>query len=151
MLLYIYRPKPPFPSHFLVIQIKASTMVDPHAILCCMCGDVGFPDKLFHCTRCSSRFQHTYCSNYYNESTDESAIRFCDWCQSEQQSMRHGAHSRRPVAKDAGAVGRSRYVGDKIKQTDREESSDRGKNSGGSTPSPRQPGRRYKLLKDVLC
>lgn len=37
-------------------------MVD-HPSVCCMCGDVGFPEKLFHCTKCRSRFQHSYTSS----------------------------------------------------------------------------------------
>ena len=28
--------------------------------VCCMCGDVGFPDKLFRCAKCHHRFQHSY-------------------------------------------------------------------------------------------
>jgi hypothetical protein len=28
--------------------------------VCSMCGDVGFPDKLFQCARCRHRFQHSY-------------------------------------------------------------------------------------------
>jgi hypothetical protein len=28
--------------------------------VCSMCGDVGFPDKLFRCARCRRRFQHSY-------------------------------------------------------------------------------------------
>lgn len=28
--------------------------------VCSMCGDVGFPDKLFQCARCRYRFQHSY-------------------------------------------------------------------------------------------
>ncbi|KAJ0803283.1 hypothetical protein HanPI659440_Chr03g0138111 [Helianthus annuus] len=28
--------------------------------VCCMCGDVGFPDKIFRCINCHHRFQHWY-------------------------------------------------------------------------------------------
>ena len=28
--------------------------------VCSMCGDVGFPDKLFRCARCRRRYQHSY-------------------------------------------------------------------------------------------
>jgi len=35
------------------------TMVDLQTV-CCMCGDVGFPDKLFRCNKCRHRFQHSY-------------------------------------------------------------------------------------------
>lgn len=34
-------------------------MVD-YQIVCSMCGDVGFPDKLFRCNKCCNRFQHSY-------------------------------------------------------------------------------------------
>jgi hypothetical protein len=30
------------------------------ATVCAMCGDVGFPDKLFPCARCRRRYQHSY-------------------------------------------------------------------------------------------
>nr|DAD47765.1 TPA_asm: hypothetical protein HUJ06_017702 [Nelumbo nucifera] len=33
-------------------------MVDLQTV-CCMCGDVGFSDKLFRCIRCRHRFQHS--------------------------------------------------------------------------------------------
>ncbi|KAJ0665552.1 hypothetical protein HanLR1_Chr13g0505151 [Helianthus annuus] len=32
--------------------------------VCCMCGDVGFPDKIFRCIKCQHRFQHSYVSPY---------------------------------------------------------------------------------------
>lgn len=34
-------------------------MVDLQTV-CSMCGDVGFPDKLFRCSKCHHRFQHSY-------------------------------------------------------------------------------------------
>ncbi|KAG5251411.1 hypothetical protein OIU76_007631 [Salix suchowensis] len=129
-------------------------MVDLQAV-CCMCGDVGFPDKLFRCNKCCHRFQHSYCSNYYSEYSEP--IELCDWCQSEERNARHGNSSKKSGAGHEGGTvvtKRSEYTGDhKIKQLDREESkntsSDRkGKNPSG-VPSPRT--RRYKLLKDVMC
>ncbi|OVA11813.1 hypothetical protein BVC80_633g4 [Macleaya cordata] len=67
-------------------------MVDPQnsstSTVCCMCGDIGFSDKLFRCTKCCHRFQHSYCSNYYDESTVTSGAAaglFCDWCLSEEK------------------------------------------------------------------
>ncbi|KAK1307153.1 hypothetical protein QJS10_CPA10g00902 [Acorus calamus] len=79
--------------------------------VCCMCGDVGFPDKLFRCGRCLSRFQHSYCSNYCEESSSEMNGGVCDWCRSEE--MR--AHQRKMAGKsDAGAGAsnaRSEYTG----------------------------------------
>ncbi|KAJ1430914.1 hypothetical protein SESBI_07507 [Sesbania bispinosa] len=121
-------------------------MVDLPTV-CCMCGDVGFPDKLFRCNKCRHRFQHLYCSNYYGELAE---IELCDWCQSEEKNVnsRHiGSNSKKPVA---GTAVRSEYSGEKmIKQHDREESgSEKGKSP---TPSPRPSTRRYKLLKDVMC
>ncbi|KDP28813.1 hypothetical protein JCGZ_14584 [Jatropha curcas] len=125
-------------------------MVDLQTV-CCMCGDVGFPDKLFRCSKCRHRFQHSYCSNYYSELSEP--IGLCDWCQSEERNARHGNSSKKSVAgHDSGGVtNRSEYSGDKIKQHDREEgAAEKGKSPSG-VPSPRTATRRYKLLKDVMC
>ncbi|CAL5191800.1 unnamed protein product [Lathyrus oleraceus] len=123
-------------------------MVD-HQTVCCMCGDVGFPDKLFRCNKCRNRFQHSYCSNYYGEQAE---IEQCDWCQSEEKNSRHTvSNSKKPATEIVGATtNRSEYSGEKImKQHDREESgSEKGKSP---SPSPRTATRRYKLLKDVMC
>ncbi|XAR63223.1 hypothetical protein NMG60_11023089 [Bertholletia excelsa] len=122
-------------------------MVDVQTV-CCMCGDIGFPDKLFRCIKCHHRFQHSYCSSYYSESSEP--IELCDWCQSEERTSRHGGSSKKSVAGTAscgGTPSRSEYTGDKIKQHDhREEGPEKGK-----APSPRPTTRRYKLLKDVMC
>ncbi|XP_021677862.1 uncharacterized protein LOC110662992 [Hevea brasiliensis] len=126
------------------------TMVDLQTE-CCMCGDVGFPDKLFRCSKCRHRFQHSYCSNYYSEFSEP--IELCDWCQSEARNARQGSSSKKSAAgHDSGGVtNRSEYSGDKIKQHDREEgTTEKGKSSSG-VPSPRTATRRYKLLKDVMC
>ncbi|XP_021613891.1 uncharacterized protein LOC110615944 isoform X2 [Manihot esculenta] len=122
-------------------------MVDLQTV-CCMCGDVGFPDKLFRCSKCRHRFQH---SNYYSELSE--SIELCDWCQSEERNARHGNSSKKSaVGHDSGGItNRSEYSGDKIKQHDREESTtEKGKSPSG-VPSPRTATRRYKLLKDVMC
>nr|GMD62100.1 Zinc finger, FYVE/PHD-type [Ipomoea batatas] len=129
-------------------------MVDLQTV-CSMCGDVGFPDKLFRCSKCHHRFQHSYCSSNYSEFSEP--IQVCDWCQSEQRSSRHGGSSRKSAAAggDSGTK-RSEYSGDKIKQHDHHDGcSERrppppAKNPGGA-PSPRPTTRRYKLLKDVMC
>ncbi|KAH6779739.1 zinc ion-binding protein [Perilla frutescens var. hirtella] len=125
-------------------------MVDLQTV-CCMCGDVGFPDKLFRCSKCRNRFQHSYCSNYYRECAEP--IEICDWCQCEERnpssSSRHGnssSSSSRINTKHANEV-RSAYSGDKIKQHHRDEA----EKTTGKTPSPRPSPRRYKLLKDVMC
>ncbi|KAK4344883.1 hypothetical protein RND71_035059 [Anisodus tanguticus] len=145
-----------FPEFHYSKELKKK-MVDLQTV-CSMCGDVGFPDKLFRCCKCHHRFQHSYCSNYYSESSEP--IQVCDWCQSEGKSSRHGGSSRKSVGvSDSGIIiNRSEYSGDnKIKQNDHkgEESgtSERAKiiNPNGSTPSPRTTTRRYKLLKDVMC
>ncbi|KAL2491254.1 hypothetical protein Adt_26882 [Abeliophyllum distichum] len=113
--------------------------------VCCMCGDVGFPDKLFRCINCRNRFQHSYCSNYYREFSDP--IEVCDWCQSEGRQSRQGNSSSKSVHKNDV---RSTYSGEKIKQ-DQEEGSEKAGKSPTGTPSPRPTTRRYKLLKDVMC
>ncbi|KAA8520471.1 hypothetical protein F0562_014727 [Nyssa sinensis] len=123
-------------------------MVDLQTV-CCMCGDVGFPDKLFRCSKCHNRFQHSYCSNYYSESSEP--IELCDWCQSEERTARHGSSSKKSsIGHDhAGVTSRSEYSGDKVKQHE-ESAAEKGKNPSGA-PSPRPTTRRYKLLKDVMC
>ncbi|KAK2413865.1 hypothetical protein P8452_59421 [Trifolium repens] len=120
-------------------------MVD-HQTVCCMCGDVGFPDKLFRCNKCRHRFQHSYCSNYYGELAE---IEQCDWCQSEEKNSRHTvSNSKKPVTEIVATT--NRPDGERImKQHDREEGgSEKGKSP---SPSPRTATRRYKLLKDVMC
>ncbi|GMH00622.1 hypothetical protein Nepgr_002461 [Nepenthes gracilis] len=132
-------------------------MVD-HQTVCSMCGDVGFPDKLFHCTRCRFRFQHSYCSNYYTESS-ERVIQLCDWCQSEERrrTSKHVGSLKKSVAANR-SDSRPECAGERIKQHDQAEESgggsggEKGRNpSSGGVPSPRQSTRRYKLLKDVMC
>ncbi|XP_048436608.1 uncharacterized protein LOC125475659 [Pyrus x bretschneideri] len=137
-------------------------MVDLQTV-CCMCGDVGFPDKLFRCNNCRDRFQHSYCSNYYREYAEP--IELCDWCRSDQErsTTRHGSSSKkssmvtRGGIETGGASSRSEYSGDhKIKQHDHQQeggSSEKAntKNHPSSgAPSPRTTTRRYKLLKDVM-
>ncbi|KAI3700964.1 hypothetical protein L2E82_45605 [Cichorium intybus] len=119
--------------------------------VCCMCGDVGFPDKIFRCIKCHHRFQHSYCSNYYTESSEPTEL--CDWCQTDEvQPSKHRGSSKKPTTKlETGISNRSEHPGDKIKQQDREEGhSEKGKSPTGA-PSPRTSTRRYKLLKDVMC
>ncbi|KAK9051575.1 hypothetical protein SSX86_028202 [Deinandra increscens subsp. villosa] len=119
-------------------------MVDVERV-CCMCGDVGFPDKIFRCKTCDHRFQHTYCSNYYNElSSDPPEV--CDWCEADAiKTSKRGGSTKKP----AGVSSRSEYSGHKIKLHDREEGSEKRKSTSGA-PSPRISTRRYKLLKDVM-
>ncbi|GAA0150389.1 hypothetical protein Leryth_027545 [Lithospermum erythrorhizon] len=134
-------------------------MVDNVETVCCMCGDVGFPDKLFNCIKCRNRFQHSYCSNYYSSEASE-PIQVCDWCQSEviRSSGRQSVSSRKSMAMASSNDHNKRsseFSSEKSsnKHHGREEGStvERGKNPSGGTPSPRQATRRYKLLKDVMC
>ncbi|XP_023632887.1 uncharacterized protein LOC17897769 isoform X2 [Capsella rubella] len=128
--------------------------------VCCMCGDVGFSDKLFRCGHCRSRFQH---SNYYSELAEATEI--CDWCRSDDRKLGkvaiHGGSS--------SSISLNNYENDDDNQyfTNRSEYSSGGgiKHSnnrhdqvaksvvgaGGGAPSPRTATRRYKLLKDVMC
>ncbi|XP_060218922.1 protein PARALOG OF AIPP2 [Lycium barbarum] len=135
-------------------------MVDLQKV-CSMCGDVGFPEKIFRCSKCHHRYQHSYCSNYYSEMSG--GIEVCDWCQSEEKhsNSRRGSSSRKSATEGITMSSRSEYSGgDKIKQqhhdhhNHREESTahdQKPKNNHGGAPSPRTSTRRYKLLKDVMC
>ncbi|KAL1217141.1 hypothetical protein V5N11_021477 [Cardamine amara subsp. amara] len=129
--------------------------------VCGMCGDVGFSDELFRCGHCRSRFQHSYCSNYYSEFAEPTEI--CDWCRSDDRKLSS-------VARHAGSSSSkksSSSVNYENKFTNRSDYSSGGgikhsnnhhdqvaKNvvvAGGGVPSPRTATRRYKLLKDVMC
>lgn len=56
------------PPPFLQSFAEKTNMVDHHRgdgdgggiSVCCMCGDVGFSDKLFRCNKCRYRLQHSY-------------------------------------------------------------------------------------------
>ncbi|KAL8495538.1 hypothetical protein ACS0TY_019608 [Phlomoides rotata] len=114
-------------------------MMDVQTV-CCMCGDVGFPDKLFHCSKCRNRSQHSYCSNYYSEHAEP--IEVCDWCQCEEKNS--SKHKSAHATYSAG--------GEKVKQQHhREEGGSSAEKAAGKAPSPRPSTRRYKLLKDVMC
>ncbi|URD96947.1 Zinc finger protein [Musa troglodytarum] len=95
-----------------------------------MCGDVGFDDKLF---RCRSRFQHSYCTNFYYEEPSETTG-VCDWCLSERYELPH--------KKSAGRDAIQPAAGRRTAYTKRR--------TGSSAPASKPTGRRYKLLKDVL-
>ncbi|KAH6813104.1 zinc ion-binding protein [Perilla frutescens var. frutescens] len=113
--------------------------------VCCLCGDVGFSDKLFRCSKCRHRFQHSYCSNYYRE--DGGLIQVCDWCQCEERNFTARQSGSSPPSSrnnNSKSEARSVYSGERIKQH-------HGGSSAGKPPSPRPIVRRYKLLKDVMC
>ncbi|PKA59585.1 hypothetical protein AXF42_Ash018052 [Apostasia shenzhenica] len=119
--------------------------------VCCMCGDIGFSNKLFQCLRCLYRFQHSYCSNYYH---DQPAAGICDWCLSDEQ---RGSNPRvrqtaggRLSAGDRSAASRQSGEREVVDAA----AGSRGRTGGASSASPssgKHAGRRYKLLKDVLC
>ncbi|KQJ83946.1 uncharacterized protein LOC100835685 [Brachypodium distachyon] len=125
-------------------------MAGTAATVCSMCGDIGFPDKLFQCSRCRYRFQHSYCTNYYGDGAPASAgADTCDWCLSDaatgkarrcasaagKQQQASGSHDSSTTSPTGRAV-------DKAASGGEQESGRRGTKVGG---------RRYKLLKDVLC
>ncbi|GFP80911.1 hypothetical protein PHJA_000234400 [Phtheirospermum japonicum] len=118
-----------------------------------MCGDVGFPDKLFRCSKCRSRFQHSYCSNYYSEYAE--AIEVCDWCECEQKSSssRHNYNSNNNNNNSSYSSPRNNNKSSRhtIEQHHRDEGGSSAEKATGKAPSPRTPTRRYKLLKDVMC
>ncbi|KAG6437811.1 hypothetical protein SASPL_102741 [Salvia splendens] len=74
--------------------------------VCCLCGDVGFSDKLFRCSDCGHRFQHWYCSNYYGEYGESNQV--CDWCQCDKRRS-VGKKGGRPAGKSAGKGAIRRY------------------------------------------
>ncbi|KAG8060013.1 hypothetical protein GUJ93_ZPchr0002g26472 [Zizania palustris] len=114
-------------------------------VVCSMCGDVGFLDKLFRCVRCRRRFQHSYCTNYYGEGAPaEAGAGVCDWCLSAAAAIvgngRKGSAAssvRQLVAAGVTCVATGAGV-------ERE-------GGGGRRVSNKAAVRRYKLLKDVLC
>uniref|UniRef100_A0A7N0ZR60 PHD-type zinc finger plants domain-containing protein n=1 Tax=Kalanchoe fedtschenkoi TaxID=63787 RepID=A0A7N0ZR60_KALFE len=132
-------------------------------VVCCMCGDVGFADKLFRCSRCTTRLQHSYCSNYCSSSQASTQIDICDWCRYEERTST--STSSKPQAAASHAVSRrttehrhrhlqannrgEQSSRDRVmKQRDHHEES---KKQAGGVPSPRTATKRYKLLKDVMC
>ncbi|KAI3983062.1 hypothetical protein MKX01_035343 [Papaver californicum] len=134
--------------------------------VCCLCGDIGFPDKLFRCNKCCDRLQHSYCSNYYDDSASVANVS-CDWCLHEERGgsstttttatatnsgkKQISSSTKRSSSSSSGKDHEYNSSGEKIKKNDKESTAtdQKGKNSG--SPSPRTSGRRYKFLKDVLC
>ncbi|XP_008669056.1 uncharacterized protein [Zea mays] len=110
--------------------------------VCSMCGDVGFPEKLFRCARCRHRFQHSYCTNYYGDSAPASADSdMCDWCLSvvagkaRSPAGKQNATGSQESSTTTGSGGSGRGAA--------------GKAEAGRRATTRPAGRRYKLLKDV--
>ncbi|AQK54098.1 uncharacterized protein LOC100277438 [Zea mays] len=140
--------------------------------VCSMCGDVGFPDKLFRCARCRRRFQHSYCTNYYGDAAPAQAgAGVCDWCL--RDDVGGGTKKRQHSSASAAACG-GKQPHRQAEEEEEEEAAAAGwrrsaqhqpassssfppsggcsKVTGGSEHAEggRRP-RRYKLLKDVLC
>ncbi|OEL24067.1 hypothetical protein BAE44_0014916 [Dichanthelium oligosanthes] len=123
--------------------------------VCSMCGDVGFPDKLFRCARCRRRFQHSYCTNYYGEAAPvEAGAGVCDWCLSDDA----GTGKKRPYSSSASGCSKQQQQ-QAVAQGRSEQqafpaisgcANGAGKVTGGEHEGGRR-ARRYKLLKDVLC
>lgn len=128
--------------------------------VCSMCGDVGFPDKLFRCARCRRRFQHSYCTNYYGDAAPaEAGAGVCDWCLSDDV-VGGGKKRQRSSASGCGKQ-QHPQVGEEAGSSAQQPASfppsgcskqGASKVTGGSEHGEggRRP-RRYKLLKDVLC
>ncbi|KAK8945363.1 hypothetical protein KSP40_PGU011226 [Platanthera guangdongensis] len=117
--------------------------------VCSMCGDIGFPDKIFQCLRCLYRFQHSYCSNYYCDDSAEFSAGVCDWCRNDD------CRSTRPRRSPAGCShgdkpAAARQSSDHDDQSSGGGSRGRGSAAPSSSNSAKHAGRRYKLLKDVL-
>ncbi|KAF8702381.1 hypothetical protein HU200_032756 [Digitaria exilis] len=136
-------------------------MAGTTATVCSMCGDVGFPEKLFRCARCHHRFQHSYCTNYYGDGAPASAgSDTCDWCLSDV-----GAGKARWSSSSSAAGKQQQHASAGSQEsTSTTSSGGSGRGSGkasdhqqaeaaatGRRATTRAGGRRYKLLKDVLC
>ncbi|KAJ1280275.1 hypothetical protein BS78_04G218800 [Paspalum vaginatum] len=126
--------------------------------VCSMCGDVGFPDKLFRCARCRRRFQHSYCTNYYGDAApaEAGAGGVCDWCLSDGA----GGGKKRQYASASGCSSKQqRQVEEEGRSAQQQQQQAFGGCSKGAgkvvvTGSEHEGGRRarrYKLLKDVMC
>eukprot|EP00253_Pinus_taeda_P006142 PITA_06142 len=62
---------------------------------CCLCGDVGFQERLFRCSRCHHRFQHIYCSRLYSDQLELGGVNVCDWCQYLEAKEKNQSHKRK--------------------------------------------------------
>ncbi|KAF8765484.1 hypothetical protein HU200_008632 [Digitaria exilis] len=131
--------------------------------VCSMCGDVGFPDKLFRCSRCRRRFQHSYCTNYYGDAApaEAGAGGVCDWCLSDDvvSNGKKRPYSSSPTTASPGCSKQQQQQAAAAQGRGGEQTpfppSGCGKGAGkavtgGEHEGGRRP-RRYKLLKDVLC
>ncbi|XP_052142140.1 uncharacterized protein LOC127761848 isoform X1 [Oryza glaberrima] len=134
--------------------------------VCSMCGDVGFPDKLFRCARCRRRFQHSYivirtdgswqrmhacsyCTNYYGDGAPvEAGAGVCDWCLSDAAVV---AGKKGPSSEGNEEPFSREYRGRSKQAASTGGGEQEGGGGGGRRVSKAGAVRRYKLLKDVLC
>lgn len=100
-----------------------------------------------------------YCTNYYGDSAPASAgSDMCDWCLSDVAGKQARWSSSSPAAKQQHATAGSQESSSTTTSSGGS-GSGRGKASGGDLQAEaggrrattRAAGRRYKLLKDVLC
>ncbi|KAG8071707.1 hypothetical protein GUJ93_ZPchr0006g44573 [Zizania palustris] len=129
--------------------------------VCSMCGDVGFPDKLFRCARCCRRFQHSYCTNYYGEGAPAKAgAGVCDWCLRDAAAVvgkgRKVSAAAAAARQMEGSEERPFYNNEsrgksKAATGDGGGEQEGGGDGGGRRVSNKAAVRRYKLLKDVSC
>uniref|UniRef100_A0ACD5V2W3 Uncharacterized protein n=1 Tax=Avena sativa TaxID=4498 RepID=A0ACD5V2W3_AVESA len=141
-------PDPPL-SPRLVSCSSSIAMAGGTATVCSMCGDVGFPDKLFRCARCRYRFQHSYCTNYYGDGAPASAgADTCDWCLGDVAGNKQARRC-------ASASGKQQQAAGSHDSSSSGRAADKAPGGGDQETGRRGPtkvgGRRYKLLKDVLC
>ncbi|CAO2834814.1 unnamed protein product [Amaranthus hypochondriacus] len=155
-------------------------MVDQETV-CCMCGDIGFADKLFQCSSCRFRFQHSYCSSYNYGSHDFSSsssssssmmksMEICDWCKSEGRNNSSSTNTTKSYKRSSSmdhndhlnnSQGDQRMKRHQIQEhhlmtnntvSGSSSGNHSNKNNSSGIPSPRPNAhRRYKLLKDVMC
>ncbi|GLJ44765.1 hypothetical protein SUGI_0941500 [Cryptomeria japonica] len=118
---------------------------------CCMCGDVGFEEKLFRCKKCSYRFQHIYCSQLFTSL--ENKVEICEWCleTESKERIQQNSTKRKSHAKDD-------YQGNHESGCRAENSKEiEGERCNSNLvsrnvqSSHRGLGQRYRLLSEVLC
>ncbi|KAK9910918.1 hypothetical protein M0R45_034852 [Rubus argutus] len=141
-------------------------MVDRLQSVCCMCGDVGFPDKLFRCNKCRNRFQHSYgfriaATTIVNTRSQLNCAIGAEVKRRAQQGTAAAVLRRnRQLLREARAgrnipgtrSSNTIIINNVIKRwVVVERRRPRVRNHGSPVPSPRTATRRYKLLKDVMC
>ncbi|KAK8960396.1 SKP1-like protein 21 [Platanthera guangdongensis] len=123
-------------------------MVEKGSKVCSMCGDIGFPNKIFQCLHCLYRFQHSYCSNYYCDNSAESFAGVCDWCRNDDCSFTRSC--RNPAGCNHRDKPAARQSSDHDDQSSGSGSRGRGSASpSSSNSSAKHIGRRSNIPKDA--